>query len=109
MDRGELWTVAGGGAFTTNTRPAVLVPDSLAHALNSVAICLLTSITTDTLAVRPRIEPNKLNGLRAPSQVMIDKIAAVPRAKLSTRIGKLTDADMLQVNRALIVFLGLAG
>lgn len=39
---------------------------------------------------------------------MIDKIAAVRRSKLSQRVGTLTDADMVTVNRSLLVFLGIA-
>jgi mRNA interferase MazF len=40
---------------------------------------------------------------------MIDKIMTVPRLKLGTRIGRLSDADMVRIKRAVVVFLGLAG
>ncbi len=40
--------------------------------------------------------------------MMIDKITTVPKARLGKRIGKLTDEDLVRLNRALTVFLGLA-
>ncbi len=39
---------------------------------------------------------------------MADKVTTVPRTKLGEKIGVLTEADMLALDQALIVFLGLA-
>ena len=39
---------------------------------------------------------------------MVDKITTVPKAKLGARIGRLDDADILRLNQAALVFLGLA-
>jgi mRNA interferase MazF len=63
----------------------------------------------DVGLVRPAIEPSEKNGLREKSFAMTDKIATLPRAKLDRRIGVLTPAAMQAVNRAVMVFLGLAG
>jgi mRNA interferase MazF len=40
---------------------------------------------------------------------MVDKITTVARGKFGRRIGSLADSDMLRLNRAIVVFLGLAG
>lgn len=40
---------------------------------------------------------------------MVDKITTVSKTKLATRIGRLSDEDIVRLNRAVIVFLGLAG
>jgi mRNA interferase MazF len=40
---------------------------------------------------------------------MVDKILTVPKAKVGTRIGRLEHADLMRLNRAVVVFLGLAG
>ena len=40
---------------------------------------------------------------------MIDKITTVSKKKLESHVGRLSDEDMVRVNRAAIVFLGLAG
>jgi mRNA interferase MazF len=40
---------------------------------------------------------------------MVDKLTTVAKGKLGTRLGRLDDADMVRLNRAILVFLGLAG
>jgi mRNA interferase MazF len=40
---------------------------------------------------------------------MVDKITTLPESKVGARIGHLDDEDMLRLNRAMLVFLGLAG
>jgi len=40
---------------------------------------------------------------------MVDRIATVSRTKIGTRVGRLDDQDMLRLNRAVLVFLGIAG
>jgi mRNA interferase MazF len=50
-----------------------------------------------------------VNGLNEPSRLMADKVTTVPKTRLGRRLGRLDDESMLRLNRALIVFLGLAG
>lgn len=59
--------------------------------------------------MRLPIEPSAQNGLRAASQLMIDKITTVSKKKLERRVGRLSDKDIVRLNRAVVVFLGLAG
>ena len=40
---------------------------------------------------------------------MVDKLTAIQKAKLGSRIGQLDDEDILRLNRAMLVILGLAG
>jgi mRNA interferase MazF len=40
---------------------------------------------------------------------MVDKITTAPRNKLGRRLGLLDDEDMMRLNRAMLVFLGMAG
>jgi len=41
---------------------------------------------------------------------MVDKIASVPLSKIGSRVvGRLSDADLLRINAALVVFLGIEG
>jgi mRNA interferase MazF len=54
------------------------------------------------------IEPTDRNGLVDASRLMVDKITTVPKSRLGRRIGELNDEDILRLNRALTVFLGLA-
>jgi mRNA interferase MazF len=97
--------MAGGNAYTGKPRPAVIVQDTRYTDLRSVTVCPLTSELMDVDVVRLRVEPSPLNGLRTPSQVMIDKIVTVPRGRLGHRIGELSEQDMIRIGRALVVFL----
>ena len=39
---------------------------------------------------------------------MVDKITTVPKSKVGAPIGRLDPADIIRLNQALLVFLGLA-
>jgi mRNA interferase MazF len=54
------------------------------------------------------VEPNERNGLRAPCRLMVDKVTTVPKSKVGAHIGRLDDEDVLRLNQAVLVFLGLA-
>ena len=56
----------------------------------------------------PIVEPDVLNGLEAPSRLMVDKITTVRRGRLGSRVGRLSDEDLVKLNRAILVFLGFA-
>lgn len=55
------------------------------------------------------VEPTDRNGLKNASRLMIDKVATAPKARIGKRLGKLNDEDVVRLNRALTVSLGLAG
>ncbi len=109
MRRGEVWTAAGGGDYAGRPRPVVIVQDDRFDATGSVTVCALTTDPTDAPLFRLVVEPSEANGLRATSRLMVDKITTVQRAKLGGRVGRLGDADMVRLNRAIVIFLGLAG
>ena len=54
------------------------------------------------------MEPNERDGLRATCHLMVDKITTVPKTKVGSRVGRLDDEDILRLNQAVLVFLGLA-
>lgn len=109
MTRGEIWTAAGGKDHAGKPRPIVIVQDDRFDATSSITICAFTSDPTDAPLFRLVIEPSASNGLDTVSRLMIDKVTTVPKTKLGKRVGRLADEDMVRVNRALIIFLGLAG
>jgi mRNA interferase MazF len=108
MRRGDVWTVAGGKDYAGKPRPAVIVQDDSFDATDSITICAFTTDQTEAPLFRLPVEPNDRNGLRATSRLMADKITTVPKSKLGPQIGRLDDEDMLRLNRAILVFLGLA-
>ena len=108
MRRGEVWTVSGGGDYAGKPRPAVIVQDDAFEATASVTICVFTSDRTEAPLFRLEVQPHDGNGLQSASRLMVDKITTVAKSKLGKNIGRLDDEDMLRLNRAMLVFLGLA-
>lgn len=108
MKRGEVWTVSGGKDYAGKPRPAVIVQDDSFDATVSITVCAFTTDPTEAPLFRLVIEPNERNGLRSPCRLMVDKITTVPKAKLGGRVGRLDDEDMLRLNQAIAVFLGMA-
>ena len=109
MTRGEIWTVSGGKDYAGKPRPAVVLQDDRFDMTDSVTVCAFTTDPTDAPLFRLPIEPTDGTGLRAVSRLMVDKITTVAKAKLGVRVGRLTDEDMVRLNRAVLVFLGMAG
>ena len=101
--------MAGGPDYMGKPRPAIILQDDAFDATVLVTICPFTTHAVDAPLTRLPIAPSELNGLRTASQLMVDKIATVSKTKVERRIGRLSDADMIRLNRAVIVFLGLAG
>jgi mRNA interferase MazF len=109
MRRGEIWTVSGSGDYAGKPRPAVIVQDDSFDSTRSITICAFTTDPTEAPLFRIPVEANDQNGLRASSRLMVDKLTTVPKEKLGARIGQLAHEDVVRLNRAILVFLGLAG
>lgn len=108
MKRGEIWTVAGGKDYAGKPRPVVVLQDDRFDRTDSVTVCAFTTDPTDAPLFRLRVEPSESNGLRTVSRIMVDKITTVPRSRIGARVGRLADEDMVRLNRAVMVFLGIA-
>jgi mRNA interferase MazF len=106
--RGEVWTVSGGKDYACKPRPVVIVQDDSFDATDSITICAFTTDPTDAPLFRLVVEPSEHNGLRSTCRLMVDKITTVSKAKIGARIGRLSDEDMVRLNRAMTVFLGMA-
>jgi len=107
MRRGDVVTVAAPGDYG-KPRPALVIQSDLFEELPSVTLCLVTSELRDAPIFRITVDPSPGNGLRRVSQVQVDKVLTVARARLGATIGRLDDATMLKVNRSLAVFVGIA-
>lgn len=108
MKRGEIWTVSGGSAYTGKPRPAVILQEDRFDATRSVAVCSFTTNPTEAPLFRIVVGPSEKNGLDQPCRLMVDKITTVPRGRIGWRMGRLEDEHILSLNRAIVVFLGLA-
>jgi mRNA interferase MazF len=100
--------VAGGGSYAGKPRPAVIVQDDRIDTTESITICPITTDPSDAPLFRLALSPSEENGLRSESRIMVDKISTVAKAKLGIRIGRLAQEDIVRLNRAMVVFLGVA-
>ncbi len=108
MKRGDIWSVTARGAYTGKPRPAVIIQDDRFDATASVTICVLTTDPTEAPLIRLPVTPDELNGLERPSSLMVDKLTTVPKTSLGEHIGRLGDEDIARLDRAIVVFLGVA-
>jgi mRNA interferase MazF len=109
MRRGEIWTVSSGGPQIGKPRPAIIIQADRFDATDSIAVCALTTDIGEAPLLRLPVLPTAQNGLRQPCRLMIDRITTMPRSRLGMRIGQLEAEIVGELDRALIIFLGLAG
>jgi mRNA interferase MazF len=106
--RGDICIAAARGIYTGKPRPIVIVQDDRFDATTSITVCPLTTNPLDAPLTRIDVEVTAATGIEQPSKIMIDKITTMPRANVRDRLGRLADADLIRLDRALLVFLGLA-
>jgi mRNA interferase MazF len=103
--RGDIVIVSLPGDFG-KPRPAAIIQSDSLIGLDTVVVCPLTSTLTDELTLRPTIEPNQSNGLRAKSQAMVDKLMTVRVRRVTEPIGRLSDEDLAELDQRLAFVLG---
>ncbi len=108
MRRGDVVVVALPGDLG-KPRPAVVVQvDVLNENLRTVLLCPITSFSSDPSFFRVAVEPTIENGLRLPSEIMVEKLQAANKSKLGNVIGRMDNQAMQKLGRSLLITLGLA-
>jgi mRNA interferase MazF len=105
--RGDLVTVAMQGDFG-KPRPALVIQADQFNEHATVTVLPLTSALVAAPLLRITIEPSTENGLQKPLQVMLDKAVTVKRDKIGAAFGRIDANAMVEVERCLAVFLGIA-
>jgi mRNA interferase MazF len=107
LKRGDVIVVALQGDLG-KPRPALVVETDVLAPTNHVLVCPGTTyMLQGTPNRRILVQPNLENGLRELTFFQIDKINPARREKCGEVIGRLDDETMEQVNRLLLVLLGL--
>ena len=106
MKRGEIWTQSGGPGYAGKPRPVLIVQSDLLDRTESVVTCLFTTKENAVIPSRVSITATVANGLNEDSDLMADKVMAVPRSKLGRRLGIIGQGDMARIETALLVVLG---
>lgn len=104
---GDLITIAVQGDFG-KPRPGLIIQTDAFSGLNSVTVLPITSTLVDAPLLRITLQPNDENGLQQTSQVMIDKILTVKAEKIGAVIGRVNPERLVEIERCLAVFLGIA-
>jgi mRNA interferase MazF len=105
--RGDFVTIAMQGDFG-KPRPALVIQSEKFDEHATVTVLLVSSTLIDAPLFRVTVQPSTENGLQKPSQVMVDKAMTLKRDRLGVPFGSIDSDKLLQVERCLAVFLGIA-
>lgn len=107
MRRGDFITIAMQGDFG-KPRPAVVIQADQFDEHATVTVLPVTSTLVAAPLFRIKVQPDDRNGLQKPSQVMVDKAMTVQRDKVGPVFGRIDEDALVEVERCLAVFLGIA-
>lgn len=105
--RGDFVTIALQGDFG-KPRPALVIQANQFNEHATITVLLVSSTLVDAPLFRITVQPSAENGLQKPSQVMIDKAMTVKRDKVGPTFGRLDADTLVEIERCLAVFLGIA-
>lgn len=107
VQRGDIVTVALSGDYG-KPRPALIIQSNNFLEHTSVTVLPITSTIVNAPLLRITIEPDENNNLEKISQVMIDKIITIKKEKIGNAFGCVQDKILREIERNLILFLGIA-
>lgn len=107
MTRGDFVTIVTQGDYG-KPRPALVIQANQFGEHASVTVLPITSALVAALLLRITVQPSAGNGLQKPSQVMVDKALTVRREKVGPSFGRIDADAMVEIERCLAVFLGIA-
>lgn len=107
MRRGDFVTIATQGDFA-KPRPALVIQSDQFNEHATVTVLPMTSTLVAAPLLRITIPSSPESGLQKPSQVMVDKALTVKSDKVGQAFGRIEAHAMVEVERCLAVFLGIA-
>ena len=107
MRRGDLVSIAVQGDFG-KPRPALVIQSDNFNSHATLTVLLVSGSLVEAPLFRITVQPSSGNGLQKPSQIMVDKAMTIKRDQIGSSFGSLDPIHMLEVERSLAVFLGIA-
>ena len=105
--RGDFVTIAIQGDFG-KPRPALVIQADPFDAHTTVTVLPVTSTLVAAPLLRITVQPSTQNGLQKLSQVMVDKAMTVKCDKVGSAFGRIETDALIEVERCLAMFLGIA-
>lgn len=105
--RGDFVTISLQGDFG-KPRPALVIQSDQFNEHATVTVLPVTGTMVAAPLLRITVQPDAGNGLQKPSQVMVDKAMTVKRDKVGSAFGRIEADALVEVERCLAVFLGIA-
>ena len=107
VQRGDIWVLTGPD-YLAKPRPVIVLQSDAFRDLDSVTVCPLTSTPPahSMPLLRVALPASESTGLRVESWAEIDRVTTARRTKLGQRIGCASSAQLAQIGRLLVVFLG---
>lgn len=107
MQRGDIVVCVSSGDYG-KPRPAVIVQaDAFNKTHATLTVCPFSTHIIETPLFRLLITPSKHNGLKQPSQIMVDKIVSLKRDKIREKIGQLNADQIRKLDEAILLWLDL--
>jgi mRNA interferase MazF len=97
-----------GAIVQTQHGPVLIIQSDLFYVLNSVTVLPFSPTSVEAPIFRLTIDPTPLNGFASRHFLLVDKAFTLHRDSTSHVLGFLDDHQLVAVNRALTVFLGIA-
>jgi len=107
MKRGDLVTIAMQGDFG-KPKPALVIQADAFSDLLSLTLLPVSSALLDAPRLRVQLQPSATNGLQKPSQIMVDQALTVKRERVGPAFGRIDPDALIEVERCLAIFLGIA-
>lgn len=98
MKQGEIWFAnlnPTEGSEQAGFRPVLIVSGNLANTYAPVVVCCPITTKLKHYKGNPILSPNKVNGLKAPSEVMVIHIRSLAKSRLKSLIGKIHADELL--------------
>jgi mRNA interferase MazF len=110
--RGDIYLVSFDptvGHEIKKTRPALVIQNNIGNQYSSLTIvaAIKSNISEASHPVEVRFKPSKVNGLNVPSAILLDQIRSIDKLRLVKKLGSLNHEEMVNVDQAIQISLGL--
>ncbi len=96
------------GSEIAKTRPAVIVSNDIGNELSPrVIVAPITSRSTERVYPFQALLPAGEAGLPQASKVLLDQVCAIDKRRLGRRAGRVAAERLAEIDRALLISLGL--